>query len=193
MDRQPLFESVISEFLNGALDQHAIVALLMRRLPSAGDGRHSDDLLSNCESALRHLGEWDERTTKEELRYYWECLRNKRVFDPAEVERIRKTPPQRTTVPLCPAVSAEIYAHEGYSGVVLGAKDASLTRQLEALQRAGEFKDLLKWFEARVTTLGAGPYYLVRSDRVSKFLREVRLFLELRFSEALGDGDGLTS
>src|SRR2546423_14657169 len=144
----------------------------MRQLPAGGKCGEADDLLSNCEWALRHLGEWDQRTTEEELRYYWDCLRNEKAFDPEEVERIRKGPPQSATVSLCPGVSAQIYAHEGYSGFVLIAKDFRLTGQLDALQTDKEFKEWLAWFDARVTTMGGRTYCLVRSARMSRFLRE---------------------
>jgi hypothetical protein len=158
----------------------------MQKLPWPGDPGGPNDLLGNCEWALRHLGEWDRRTTEEELRYYWDCLRSEKAFDFAEVERIRKGPPQSTTMGLCPGVSAEIHTQDGYSGLVFIAKDPLMTQQLDALQGTDEFKNLLHWFEARVTTMGGRPHCLVRSARVPKLLREVKLFLELRFSEGLG-------
>jgi hypothetical protein len=73
MDRRALFEDVISGFLSGTRDPDAIVAVLMQKLARAGNPGAPDDLLVSCERALRHLGEWDRRTTEEELRYYRDC------------------------------------------------------------------------------------------------------------------------
>ena len=186
MDKRALFEDVISGFLSGTRNPDAIVAVLMQKLPQVGNPCAPDDMLGNCEWALRHLGEWDRRTTEEELRYYRDCLRNEKSFNLEEIERIRKGPPQTSTMPLCPGVSVEVHAQDGYSGLVLVARDALLTQQLDRLQGSLEFKDLLNWFEVRVTMMGGRPHCLVRSALVPKFLREVRLFLELRFSEGLG-------
>ena len=83
-------------------------------------------------------------------------------------------------------VSARVFSRPSYAGVIFAAKSTSLTPKLDALLGTSEFQDLLYWFEARTAVMGGHPYYLVLTARLLKFFTEVRLFLDLRFSEAFG-------
>jgi hypothetical protein len=184
MNRQAFLKDVISRVLSGGLDYNNASKLVAARVrPPSRHGRQ--DILSNCECALRHLGEWDSRTTLLELQYYWDCLSNRRAFDPEEVDRIRREAQPTVKAHLAHGVCAIIGQHQSHRGVALNTTRPSSLAQVRALERTLEFQEVLKWVQARVSQVGGSPYYLVRTNRLPNFLRELKLFFVSNFRAEL--------
>ena len=88
MNLHDLFIELITSFLDGSLDRQDVAQKITDELPPDFIKGNKNDLLPNCEWALRHINETEFWTTKRELEYYLSCLKGEKVYSSAERDKI---------------------------------------------------------------------------------------------------------
>lgn len=178
MKREEWFLDLMRRYLLGALDRSTLDQLIGQEMPSRGLHDQEKSLLRSCEWALRHMQDAAGCTSNRELRYHWRCLRSEIRFDPAQRNRVRYSSPVPVRVFLTRGVSAVLYDHIGFWGILLEAGERSGMCRLQELESAPALRGILRWYDIRTASLGRKRYYLVKKRRVEKFLRELSLIVE---------------
>ncbi len=83
MDYKKYFKDLIAGFLSGKYTRSEIADIMASEIGIDDIDNSADEqqnLLTNCEWALRHIDEDGYYTTERELKYYLTCLNNERTF-----------------------------------------------------------------------------------------------------------------
>jgi hypothetical protein len=90
MDHKEYFIELISGFFNGKYSSFEIAHKIANDIAIDEIKGDHNDLLVNCEMALRHIDHDGYYTTEIELKYYFSCLNDERQFDEKERNIILK-------------------------------------------------------------------------------------------------------
>jgi len=79
---------------------------------------------------------------------------------------------------ICPGLNLELHPHSSFTGFMLVPDSGPLEEWLtEALSSSG-FNNLSTWFDLRTAQIGGRKYFLIRKERLSKYIRELRGLLQ---------------
>jgi hypothetical protein len=87
MDYRDIFLDLIQQLLEGKITRDDVATKIAREVPIDAGYEEEQELLENCEWALRHANEPNYYTTIGELRYYLECLKGESAFSTEERDR----------------------------------------------------------------------------------------------------------
>ena len=84
MDYKEYFIELISGFLDKKYSRSEIAQKITNNIGVDEIKGNHDDLLVNCEIALRHIDHEGYYTSENELKYYLSCLKNEKKFNEKE-------------------------------------------------------------------------------------------------------------
>ncbi len=84
MDYKAFFVELLVQFLNGMLSRTEVAEKIAVTIPIDTEYKDNEDLMNNCEWALRHINEPDHYSTENELSYYLSCLKGEEKYDQEE-------------------------------------------------------------------------------------------------------------
>jgi hypothetical protein len=80
MNYKVFFIDLLTQFLNGVLSSEQVALKVAVAIPIDTNYIDDEDLMNNCEWALRHINEPDHYPTEGELSYYLSCLSGVRKY-----------------------------------------------------------------------------------------------------------------
>jgi hypothetical protein len=84
MNYKAFFIELLIKFLNGLLNREEVARQVAVTVPIDTNYTDNEDLMNNCEWALRHINEPDHYSTEGELSYYLNCLRGESEYSQEE-------------------------------------------------------------------------------------------------------------
>jgi hypothetical protein len=81
-------------------------------------------------------------------------------------------------VPLCPGLHLEVHYHISCRGFTLLTEHAAAEEWLGKALASLAFEELALWFDLRTVPLGGHRYFMIRAERLPRFIREFRAFLQ---------------
>ena len=181
MDQRGFFIGLISAYLQGALGRETMARLIAGAWGTDLAPEDEAALLAHCERLLRNPQKPAGIRFESEVRYCLECLRRDQTFEPERYTQGTKFPPVVVCVRVDRGVTARVYRIGRYVGVALTTRDPALLPELEKLQNAKHFEQMLRWCGALRSSVAGRPYYLLPAKRRSKFFRELKILLGLYF------------
>lgn len=87
MDYKAYFIELLMQFLSGVLSREEVARQVAVTMPIDTNYIGDEELMNNCEWALRHINEPEHYSTEGELSYYLSCLRGEAEYSQAERDR----------------------------------------------------------------------------------------------------------
>jgi len=87
MDYTTFFVELLTQFLSGAISRAEVAERIAFTMPVDTDYLDDEDLMNNCEWALRHINEPGYYSTEAELAYYLSCLKGENKYSQEERDK----------------------------------------------------------------------------------------------------------
>ena len=87
MDYKAYFIELLIQFFGGVLSREEVARKVAVTIPIDAGYVDDEELMNNCEWALRHINEPDHYCTEEELSYYLSCLRGEVEYSQEERDK----------------------------------------------------------------------------------------------------------
>lgn len=84
MDFKAFFIDLLLRFLDGVLSRAEVAQEIAVTMPVDTNYVDDEELMNNCEWALRHINEPDHYSTEGELSYYLSCLKGEKEYCQAD-------------------------------------------------------------------------------------------------------------
>lgn len=84
MDYKAFFIELLMQFMNGVLSRDEVAQKVAVTMPIDTNYIDDEELMNNCEWALRHINEPEHYSTKGELLYYLHCLNGEQEYSQEE-------------------------------------------------------------------------------------------------------------